>query len=78
MLTVINLFNSQPSGVVNLGGLNPDGSSLIPLNIVNDTEFAFSLPVGAVLGPAYVQAINPPFVPYSSSGNDAGGSFILK
>jgi hypothetical protein len=35
----------------------------------------FALP--AVAGPAYVQAINPPYVPFSSSGNAQGGSLRL-
>jgi len=25
-----------------------------------------------------VQALNPPFVPFTSSGNDPGGAFTLK
>ena len=76
-LTVINLFNSQPGGLVNLGGLNPDGSSKIPLTVPKDTEFMFTLPAGAVAGPAYVQALNPPFIAFTSSGNSPGGSFEI-
>jgi hypothetical protein len=77
-LTVINLFNQQAGGVVNLGGLKPDGSPLIPLNFIDDTKFSFTEPAGAIPGAAYVQALNPPFVPFSSSGNDPGGAFTLK
>ena len=29
------------------------------------------------MGRAYVQALNPPFIPFSSSGNDPNGAFIL-
>ena len=78
-LTVINLFNLQVGGVVkNLGGLDASGKSKIPLTIVNSNQFTFTKPAGAVPGASYVQAINPPFVPYTSSGSDPGGSFTLK
>jgi hypothetical protein len=76
-LTVINLFNLQGDQVVNLGGLDADGSVLIPINLVSETELTFSVPAGAVSGPGYVQALNPPFIPYTSSGNSSGGSFEL-
>jgi len=76
-LTVINFFNAQGGGVLNLGGLN-SGKPVIPLHLVNDAQFTFTVPAGALPGPAYVQALNPPFVPYSSSGNDPGGAFTLK
>jgi hypothetical protein len=58
--TVINLFNAQPGGVVNLGDLNPDGSPKIPLTVPSSTQFSFAVPAGAVPGPAFIQAINPP------------------
>jgi hypothetical protein len=65
----------QGGAVVNLGGLNPDGSPIIPINFDSDSQISFSLPAGAVAGPAYVQALNPPFIPFTSSGNDPGGAF---
>ena len=74
-LTVINLFNLQGGAVVNLGGLNPDGSAIIPLSLNSDSKLSFSLPAGVVAGPAYVQALNPPFIPFTSSGNSLGGAF---
>jgi hypothetical protein len=77
-LTVINFFNLQGTSAPNLGGLKPGGAPKIPLTIVNDTRFTFMVPAGAVAGPAYVQALNPPFVPFSSSGTDPGGAFKLK
>lgn len=76
-LTVINLFNAQGGGVVNLGGLGPAGAK-IPLILSNSNRFTFTAPAGAVPGAAYVQALNPPFVPFSSTGNSAAGSFTLK
>jgi hypothetical protein len=75
--TAINFFNTQAGVVKNLGGLIA-GKPAIPLAIVNDTRFTFTKPAGAVAGSSYVQALNPPFVPFTSSGNDPGGAFTLK
>jgi hypothetical protein len=77
-LTVINFFNSHNGGVVNLGGLKPDGTPRIPLTPVSSTRFTFIKPAGAAAGPSFVQALNPPFVPFTSSGNDPCGAFTLK
>jgi ELWxxDGT repeat protein len=76
-LTVINLFNVQGGGVVNLGGLGPGGTAKIPLLSVTDTQFSFARPAGAVTGPAFVEVLNPPFIPFSSSGSDPDGAFTL-
>ncbi len=78
ILTVINLFNKQGAVVVNLGGLKPGGTPRIPLTVLNSTRFTLTRPAAAVPGPAYVQALNPPFVPFTSSGNAPGGSFTIK
>ena len=75
-LTVINFFNKQGAMVVNLGGLI-GGIPKIHLTFVNDTTFTFTKPAGSVAGPSYVQALNPPFVPFTSSGNDPGSAFTL-
>jgi hypothetical protein len=77
VLTVINFFNNQGAVVVNLGGLRADGAPVIPLKFISQSQFSFILPAGAVPGPAYVQALNPPFVPFASSGNAPGGSIVL-
>ena len=77
-LTVINLFNQQGAATANLGGLGSGGTPNIPLNIINSNQFTFDRPSGAVPGGAYMQAFNPPFVPYTSSGSDPGGAFTLK
>ena len=74
-LTVINFFNGAG---VNLGGLKPGGSPQIPLTLVNDTQFTFSVPAGAKAGASYVQVLNPPFVPYTTSDSEAAGAFTLK
>ncbi len=77
-LTVINFFNTQGAKVMNLGGLKPGGAPKIPLAFVNQNKFTFTKPAGAAPGASYVQAFNPPFVPFSSSDSDPGGSFMLK
>ncbi|HKD66283.1 MAG TPA: SBBP repeat-containing protein [Candidatus Binataceae bacterium] len=77
-LTVINFFNSQSGGAVNLGGIGAGGKANIPLTVLSDTKFTFAKPAHAVAGASYVQALNPPFVPFTSSGNDPGGGFTLK
>lgn len=76
-LTVINLFNTQGTAVVNLGGLQPDGKPKIPLTVLSSDIFTFTRPAAAVSGPAYVQAINPPFLPFTTSGG-SGGAFTIK
>ncbi|MGO9057216.1 MAG: hypothetical protein ACLQU2_07480, partial [Candidatus Binataceae bacterium] len=74
-LTVINLFNQQAGGAVNLGGIS-GGAAKIPLRVATSTEFTFSLAgTGFVPGPSYVQVLNPPFLPFTSSGNGSGGAF---
>jgi len=75
-LTVINLFNLQGNAVVNLGGLSANGSPKIPLQSVTPTSLTFALPSGAVSGAAFVQALNPPFVPFDASSG-AGGAFTI-
>ncbi len=74
--TVINLFNRQAGVAVNLGGLNAKGGAKIPLNVSTPTQFTFSLAgTGFVPGPSYVEVLNPPFVPFTSSGNAPSGAF---
>jgi len=74
--SVINLFNAQGGGVANLGGLGASGPK-VPLTVVSSTRFTFTVPAGAVTGPTYVQVINPPYIPYSSSGSDPDGAFTI-
>jgi hypothetical protein len=77
-LTVINFFNTQGSKVANLGGLGTGGAARIPLIVTSPGQFTFVRPAGAFPGASYVQALNPPFVPFTSSGNASGGAFTLK
>jgi hypothetical protein len=74
MLTVINLFNTRSGKTVNLGGLNSHGTPKILYTSISSTEFTFTVPGDAVAGPAYIEALNPPFVPFTSSGNDPCGA----
>jgi hypothetical protein len=76
-VTVINFFDSVGGKVVNLGGIAASGAPVIPITLISDTRISFAVPAGAIAGPAYVQALNPPFVPFSSSGNTPNGAFIL-
>jgi hypothetical protein len=76
-LTVINLFNTQSGGIVNLGGLGAGGVAKIPLTVIATTHFTFTKPAGAAASASYVQALNPPFVPFSSSGTSPGGAFTM-
>jgi hypothetical protein len=74
---VINFFNQQGAAVVNLGGYNAQGQPNIPLTLVSDMQFTFTKPAAAVPGSAYIQVINPPFIPFSSTGGDPHGAFTL-
>jgi hypothetical protein len=76
-LTVINLFNAQDGVVVNLGGVNSDGTPKIPLTLDSDQQLTLTLPASAIAGPSYVQALNPPFIPFTSSGSAPGGIFTV-
>jgi sugar lactone lactonase YvrE len=73
-LTVINLFNEQSGKVVNLGGLGRKGPN-IPLKLAGSTQLSFGSPLGLVPGPAYVQVLNAPFLPFTSTGTSPVGLF---
>ncbi len=75
-LSVINFFANTAGGLQNLGGLGP-GGPLIPLTVINSNQFTFSKPASALTGAAYIEAFNPPFVPFTSSGTGPSGSFTL-
>ena len=76
-LTVINLFNLQGATVVNLGGFNAQGLPRVPLSVDSALQFRFAVPAAAMTGAAYIQAINPPYIAWSSSGSDPDGAFML-
>jgi ELWxxDGT repeat protein len=76
-LSVINLYNTQGATVVNLGGFGPGGVAKVPLALLSDREFTFRRPASAVAGPAFVEVLNPPFTPFSSSSSDPDGAFTF-
>jgi glucose/arabinose dehydrogenase len=75
-LTVISFFNLQGGTVVNLGGL--EGTrSLIQPTVVSSQMLTFPVPPGALSGPAYVQVLNAPFIPFTSSGSTPNGALTV-
>jgi hypothetical protein len=76
-LSVINLFNTQGTAVVNLGGLDADAMPRIPLTVDSSEELHFAVPAAAESGASFVEALNPPFIPFTSSGDDPDGAFDL-
>jgi hypothetical protein len=77
VVSVINFFNQLPGGgAQSLGGFGPNGPR-IPLTFVSSTEFTFTIPASAVSGQSYVQVLNPPYIPFSSTGSDPDGAFTL-
>jgi hypothetical protein len=81
---IVNFFNLQNGAVFNVGGTPPtcpisDNPSAcdIPLNIISPEQFEFVVPPGVMTGAADVQAINPPFTPFSSTGNSPNGSLSV-
>src|SRR4029077_2975864 len=48
-----------------------------PLNVLSPTQLTFTVPPTALSGATYVQVLNPPFIPFSTSGNDPDGGFFL-
>ena len=54
------------------------GAPAIALTLISDTQMTFTLPAAIVAGPAYVQVLNPPFIPFTSSGNAGGGAFDVE
>jgi radical SAM protein with 4Fe4S-binding SPASM domain len=75
--TVINLFFKRGEADVNLGGLDSKGTPLIPIFVETPTMLSFTVPVNALPGPSYVQAVNPPYSGSFNSGTGPGGSFVL-
>jgi hypothetical protein len=78
VLSVINLFaHNMQGGVSNFGGFNGGGGPKVPLTMVDSTMLTFQVPAGVAAGAAYVQVLNPPYIPYSSSTNDPDGAFQI-
>jgi hypothetical protein len=68
----VNLFAHTASGaVVNFG----PGTVV---TVVSQVELSFAKPANAVPGMAFVQVINPPYIPYTATGNDPHGGFMMQ
>lgn len=67
----------QRNAPLNLGGVDAAGKPKIPLTMDGDSRFTFKVPADALPGEWYVEAVNPPFLPFSSSYTDPGGAFVL-
>ena len=76
-LSVINLWNSQNGGTVYFGGYSSPGQPNVPLTVVSSTRFTFTVPAGAATGYSYLQVVNPPFIPSSTTGADPEGAFVM-
>jgi len=61
-----------------LGGLDPQGDSIIPVTFHSPAMLSFTAPDGADPGRCYIQAGNPPFTERLHSGTGLGGSFVLE
>jgi sugar lactone lactonase YvrE len=76
-LSVINLFAQKAGGGIdNFGGFGGGGPK-VPLTILSPTRFTFTVPAGSATGPAYIMVLNPPFIPYASSGAGPSGGFTM-
>jgi hypothetical protein len=77
-LSVINLWAKQTGGqTAFLGGYDGSAQPRIPLTLLSDTQFQFTLPSGTASGSAYVQVVNPPFIAFSTSGSTPNGAFMV-
>jgi hypothetical protein len=75
--TIISFFNAKSGGVLHVGGLVNGTQSLIPFALVSSQQLSFQIPAGAVSGPAYIQLLNPPFIPFTSTGNTPNGAINI-
>lgn len=71
VLTRINLWDTWATGSAYFG-------PQIQISLQSDTQLSFPIPNGAQPGSAYVQVLNPPFIPFSHSGADPDGSFAIQ
>ncbi len=74
--TVVNLYCGRP--LDNFGGFDAAGKPVLHLEVDGGSELRFTVPSKAKAGKCYLEALNPPFLPFSSSYNDPGGGFILQ
>ena len=66
--TVVNLFARDAAGaLVNFGGSDAAGHPRIAVAVIDSHTLAFDLPVGTRSGACFVEALNPPFIEFTSS-----------
>jgi hypothetical protein len=78
--TTLNLFATQQGtgAGINFGGQLPNGQPRIELTSMTPTSLTFQLPPDAAAGPAFVEALNPPFIPFTSSlSRSSAGAFTI-
>ncbi len=75
--TIISFFNAQNGAVVNFGGVVNGTQSKIPFTLASSHQLGFDIPAGARSGAAYVQLLNPPFIPFTSTGNSPNGAINI-
>ena len=67
-LTAVNFFARDGAGsVTNFGGYDPAGRPRLVVTVPDAHTLTFELPVGVTSGPCFVEALNPPFINYTSS-----------
>ncbi len=71
-LSVVNIFNGETNRCGMVAGV-----AQCPITLISDQEFRIQRPALAVAGSAYIKVLNPPFIPFTSSGSDPDGSFTL-
>jgi hypothetical protein len=78
--TTINLFATQlgTGDSINFGGKRPDDEPRIALTSATSTSLTFELPPDAAAGPAFVSALNPPFITFTDSQTRSNaGAFTI-
>lgn len=66
--TVLNFFARDAGGAIaNFGGFDEAGRQRLPVTVVDAHALSFELPPTAASGACFVEALNPPFIDYTSS-----------
>jgi len=74
---VVNIFQQQDDAAVNLGGVTPDGQPRIIVTRSSPGTLTFPVPPGLRAGAFYVQLVNPPFRPETTSRDEPAAHATL-
>jgi len=74
---VVNVFQQQDAAAVNLGGVTPDGQPRILVTHSSPGTLTFPVPPGLRAGAFYVQLVNPPFRPETTSRDEPAARATL-